>query len=73
MLIEDYFDSAWYFDAGNGVLCVLCCGVCAHTYMTGEFYFPVSGFTHIDQTSGITWSAYRYNGVGMPLCLRAVI
>ena len=37
---EDYFDSAWYFDAG-------------------EFYFPVSGFTHLNMTDGITWSAYR--------------
>ena len=25
----------------------------------GEFYFPVSGFTHLDQTQGVTWSAYR--------------
>jgi hypothetical protein len=37
---EDYFDSAWYFDAG-------------------EFYLPNSGFTHLDQTNGVTWSAYR--------------
>eukprot|EP00042_Codosiga_hollandica_P029172 m.158762 g.158762 ORF g.158762 m.158762 type:complete len:435 (-) comp53003_c0_seq2:32-1336(-) len=39
---EDYFDSAYYFDAG-------------------QFYFPVSGFTHLDQTDGITWSAYRFH------------
>ena len=25
----------------------------------GQFYFPVSGFTHLDQSQGITWSAYR--------------
>ena len=58
MLTEDYFDSAWYFDAGNAVLLIVC--VNSQPCMTGEFYFPVSGFTHIDQTSGITWSAYRY-------------
>src|SRR4051812_23735177 len=29
---EDYFDSAWYFNAGN-------------------FRFPVSGFTYLNQTS----------------------
>lgn len=39
---EDYFDSGWYFNAG-------------------QFYFPVSGFTHLDQTNGVTWSAYRFH------------
>lgn len=38
--LEDYFDSGWYFDAG-------------------EFYMPVSGMTHLDQTAGVTWSAFR--------------
>eukprot|EP00055_Hartaetosiga_balthica_P013502 m.69724 g.69724 ORF g.69724 m.69724 type:complete len:375 (+) comp8281_c0_seq6:792-1916(+) len=39
---EDYFDSGWYFNAG-------------------EFHFPVSGFTHINQTNGVEWSAYRFH------------
>jgi len=40
---EDYFDSAWYFNAG-------------------EFWFPVSGFTHMAQSNNqVTWSAYRFH------------
>lgn len=39
---EDYFDSAWYFNAG-------------------EFNMPVSGFTHLNTTDGIAWSAYRFH------------
>jgi len=39
---EDYFDSAWYFNAG-------------------QFWLPVSGFTHINTTSGVEWSAYRFH------------
>jgi len=39
---EDYFDSGWYFNAG-------------------QFHLPVSGFTHLNTTGGIQWSAYRFN------------
>jgi len=39
---EDYFDSAWYFNAG-------------------EFHLPVSGFTHLNTTVGVQWSAYRFH------------
>lgn len=39
---EDYFDSAWYFNAG-------------------EFHLPVAGFTHLETTGGIKWSAYRFH------------
>jgi len=39
---EDYFDSAWYFNAG-------------------QFHLPVSGFTHLNQTDGVMWSAYRFH------------
>ena len=38
---EDFFDSAYYFNAG-------------------EFHAPVSGFTHLNQTGGVTFSAYRF-------------
>lgn len=42
---EDYFDSAWYFNAG-------------------QFHLPVSGFTHLNQTSNsVQWSAYRFHEI----------
>jgi len=41
---EDYFDSAWYFNAG-------------------QFWLPVSGYTHFqdDGKGTVTWSAYRFH------------
>ena len=35
------------------------CSYIIRYFDAGQFYFPVSGFTHLDQSSGITWSAYR--------------
>lgn len=31
----------------------------AYYFSAGEFHFPVSGFTHLDTSDGIKWSAYR--------------
>jgi hypothetical protein len=39
---EDYFDSGWYFNAG-------------------QFHLPVSGFTHLNTSDGVSWSAYRFH------------
>lgn len=34
----------------------------AYYFDGGQFEFPVSGFTHLDQSSGnVTWSAYRFH------------
>jgi hypothetical protein len=36
--------------------------VCVDRYFNaGEFHFPVSGFTHLNTSNGVTFSSYRFH------------